>query len=558
MSGVGVSIIIPGWRASKTIASTLKSIYEQFWIVDGGEYEVLIGIDACYDTLKTALNAANDKTTVFWFADHCYPYKIRNTLAYKAKYENILFFDADDKANRDLIKDSLENSGDVIRYKYKYPGGASGITYGILFIKSDLFKKYGGYMPWKCDADANLIHRIEADGVTFGKLYGKDYVLRGRHENQLTVMNSTSMVSSQRRLYKTETEKQIKTGQLVIDPAFAECERIENMDNVKSRPEAFSACETWVKDYGLNYADNKKVIACAAWKAGCAYREASMSYVVKQFEAAEIPVYLGTSDGKYFNRGAARNAAVKQGLEDRPDTEIIILFDTDTHVDFKQLWVAVYMAAVTGNVVYAFDKWCKTNPVSAKKFLAGQTTTPAIDEKLSGSVGGTMAIPVSLWSKFGGYDERFKSWGGEDRALFYVCAALTGKQQYTTVAGKAIHLWHPVSEERDHTIPQFNFNLKHALRYKLAAGIKEKDFISSSVDGGGFVTPDIDNLYSILKEDGGPLSGATAKGRLCTSDEKKMVDMLKYKKKSGKILFVIDGSDVHKRILEDSRNWEQI
>ena len=48
----GVSICISAWKAQEYIEECLDSIYSQSWFKNHNEWEVLIGIDGCVDTLK--------------------------------------------------------------------------------------------------------------------------------------------------------------------------------------------------------------------------------------------------------------------------------------------------------------------------------------------------------------------------------------------------------------------------------------------------------------------------------------------------------------------------
>ena len=49
---MGISICISAWKTQKYIEECLDSVYNQTWFKDHDEWEVIIGIDGCEETLK--------------------------------------------------------------------------------------------------------------------------------------------------------------------------------------------------------------------------------------------------------------------------------------------------------------------------------------------------------------------------------------------------------------------------------------------------------------------------------------------------------------------------
>src|SRR5690606_12330254 len=102
------------------------------------------------------------------------------------------------------------------------------------------------------------------------------------------------------------------------------------------------------------------------------------------------------------------------------------------------------------------------------RYLLGQR--PDGGSVLRHHASGAVIVPVSLWREIGGFDERFRSWGGEDRALWLACNVLRGRLDSHRIPGEAIHLWHPRSPERDQSRADYQANVELAKRYKRAAG----------------------------------------------------------------------------------------
>ena len=214
-----LSIIIPAWKADKWINTCLQSIYNQTWINKNSDWEILIGIDCCERT-RRSINC-NKNLRIFFFNKHGGPYIIRNTLAYKeAKYSNLLYFDSDDIMESDLIESCFELNKPFITFQYGIGKDNVLTSSGSSFVKKELLIEYGGYQPWLCAADTDFIGRIVANGYEWSKLTGKNYMIRGRHNKQLTRMPSTGRHSSLRKNYQQQIIKNLENKIYYIEPTF--------------------------------------------------------------------------------------------------------------------------------------------------------------------------------------------------------------------------------------------------------------------------------------------------------------------------------------------------
>ena len=255
-------------------------------------------------------------------------------------------------------------------------------------------------------------------------------------------------------------------------------------------------CTRWL---GRHYDHRVKVAVCIPWRSNGKEREYSRRFVHKHYSSM-ARIYYGTADGKTFNRAAARNAAAHAALEASPSLEVLFFADADTYVSPAQFWAACYLARTYNRAVIAYHKYCplsrsmSQSAINKGAKVAGST--------VAGHASGAVAVPVTLWKRMGGYDERFVSWGGEDRAFMVVCDALSGIKHSSRVAGTAYHLWHPVTPENDRRLPVYKNNIRLGVKYKQAAGRFEKMGILPSSKG----LPIGDkNVLALLSERGGPL-----------------------------------------------------
>lgn len=273
----------------------------------------------------------------------------------------------------------------------------------------------------------------------------------------------------------------------------------------------FDSPQEWTRWVGRRYAGRVRIGLCAPWRRGDAFRERARLHVAQHY-ARHGRIYFGTADGATFNRSAARNAAARAAVAD--GAEVLLFIDTDTIVSHEQVVAAAYLAQTSGEMVLAFDSYRRLDQSQSARYLLGQRPDGGL--VLRHHASGAVAVPVSLWREIGGFDERFSSWGGEDRALWLTCNALRGRLDSHRIPGEAIHLWHPRSPERDESRADYRANVELAKRYKRAAGIVETTGCVPAIEESE-LDPDV--IRSILREPGGPLSDATPLGRLATDEE---------------------------------------
>lgn len=210
------------------------------------------------------------------------------------------------------------------------------------------------------------------------------------------------------------------------------------------------------------------VAVLVPWRGGDPYRERLWAFVRPLWEAYGWPVVTGASPDGPFNRSAAVNDAAT-----KVPWDMAVIIDADTYARPVQVRAAIERASETGRIAYAHDQWRGMTP-KATNFLLREgprqrwehlpyTTLPRA------TVSSCLAIRRDLWDAVGGFDERFRGWGFEDRAFAIACE--TFGEGSERISGPVFHLWHP--SQRVHRGGTFEANRQLRSRYGLAAGDRE-------------------------------------------------------------------------------------
>ena len=210
----GISIIITAYKMEKYIKKTLDSISKQTWFKKSNDWEVLIGVDACNKTLKYLHSIMGNykNLRVFMMEENKGTYITTNTMMSIAKYDNLLRFDADDIMLPNLVEIVMKKSKNCDRIVFKYQNFRKDSqkkkilwSYGQIFIKHWVFDYFGGFMPWRCEGDAEFIFRVDKF-ITVHKI-NKILFKKRIHDSNLTVSKKTSMTSVFRKWHVNYTLK---------------------------------------------------------------------------------------------------------------------------------------------------------------------------------------------------------------------------------------------------------------------------------------------------------------------------------------------------------------
>lgn len=206
----------------------------------------------------------------------------------------------------------------------------------------------------------------------------------------------------------------------------------------------------------------------------------------RQLEAGFAEIVIANSNSDLpFSRSAARNNCAKKA-----SGHCLVFLDADSHVSFSQCMDVVerIFRAIDTSVCWGlpYDSYWVLTEESTKDYIMEQTKAHLDAEFVfdsnslppqAPSFGGCVIVSRSAFEEVGGYDERFRTWGDEDRAFALSLETMTTPVYRTE--GCLYHLWHPVSEEDRFGNPGMAANRELYSRYLNAAGNRQamKDLI---------------------------------------------------------------------------------
>ena len=189
----GISICVSAWKTTEYIEECLDSIARQTWFRNRNNYEIIVGIDGCQETLTKVKSIMHKykNIRVYMMDKNVGTYVTCNTIMMKARFGWIMRFDSDDVMPEDMLEKiftkNLRNAN-VIKYKYRNFGMKTntGLANGSHIIKNSVWKRFGGYRDWQISADYDLLYRI-ADKVKTIEL--KD-IYYNRRTHMISLMNT--------------------------------------------------------------------------------------------------------------------------------------------------------------------------------------------------------------------------------------------------------------------------------------------------------------------------------------------------------------------------------
>jgi len=179
-------------------------------------------------------------------------------------------------------------------------------------------------------------------------------------------------------------------------------------------------------------------------------------YWEAQLPGAEVIMGEDPATDKPFSKSVAVNNAARKARGD-----IFVIVDADGYMDIKavlhcadeirraekrgkKLWFVPYRQFYRLTEA-ASKKLISTNP--AKPFKFGEPLEPEhilgdTDPKVGHWYGAMIQIMSrNAFELVGGWDERFRGWGGEDGAAMRAMDTLYGLHK--TLPGQVLHVWHP-------------------------------------------------------------------------------------------------------------------
>lgn len=169
-----------------------------------------------------------------------------------------------------------------------------------------------------------------------------------------------------------------------------------------------------------------KIAVCVPHRPSHPDRVRNFAEVRRGWDAVGLPVYAGDSEGAW-KRAHAVNAACAQAT----DAEVLLISDSDILLGepVVQTLAACESALKHHAYVVAFTTLIYHNLIGIEFW------------RQTNIWGGVFAIPRALYDEVGGFDERFRGYGSEDKG-FLVCASTLGGDKQR-MPGYAYHLDHP-------------------------------------------------------------------------------------------------------------------
>lgn len=209
-----VSILITAYKSQNFIEECLDSIENQTYFKDNNNYEILLGIDACEETLAKvkSIGFKYRNLQVFMMKDNKGPYVTMNTILDLVNYENIIRFDSDDVMKPKMVETIMLYSNDynVIRFQFDdFKENVNFIikssymrAFGTIFYKKYVIDSAGGYKNWRCSGDFELLRRLS--GIIKLKELADSLFYRRDHVESLSNKEETSLGSQLRKKYNKQ------------------------------------------------------------------------------------------------------------------------------------------------------------------------------------------------------------------------------------------------------------------------------------------------------------------------------------------------------------------
>ena len=201
----GISVCITAYKAKEFIKETLDSVAAQTWFKTHDNWEVIVGVDGCRETLEYLTGIADNyrNLNIYMMDSNKGTYVTTNTIMSLARYDGLIRFDSDDLMLPRMVEKimAIRKRYDVIKFKMRNFGSRDDayVACGQIYMRHTTFDEFGGYKPWVCGADSDFFKRVSK----FVRVKVMDDILFNRrvHDGSLTTSKSTGGGSSTRRKY---------------------------------------------------------------------------------------------------------------------------------------------------------------------------------------------------------------------------------------------------------------------------------------------------------------------------------------------------------------------
>ena len=227
-----ISIILTAYKTQDYIEEALDSIENQTYFKNNNNYEILLGVDGCFETLEKVKSIRHKyrNLRVFMMDKNVGTYVTSNTMLSLCKYDNIIRFDTDDIMFDHMVDTVMLylKTYDYIRFGFcdfydtiKETKPRKLKAFGICAYNRSVIKKVGGYKSWPCSADVDFYNRVEKSCNV--KLVNEILFYRRRHDNSLTSNLETGCGTPIRKKYDDiiRNKKNYTFSNYKIDPKIS-------------------------------------------------------------------------------------------------------------------------------------------------------------------------------------------------------------------------------------------------------------------------------------------------------------------------------------------------
>lgn len=171
-------------------------------------------------------------------------------------------------------------------------------------------------------------------------------------------------------------------------------------------------------------------------------REDAHTFCVDWWERTlpDAKLYEVDTAHEVYNLAAARNLGVQVAEADGCD--VVVVADADTvYTPSRHVVEAVAQAATDERVHMPFTDQRYLTEQETRKIILERVLPPLQGHRGNGCC--YIMTPATYWA-FGGSDERFSGWGGDDDQLVAAATCLVGLRRHRAIA---LSLWHPASRD---------------------------------------------------------------------------------------------------------------
>lgn len=346
------SIILTAYKTEKFIEECLDSIESQTYFENNDNYEILVGVDGCENTLNK-LNEIKDKYRnlyIYMMKENRGTYMTTNALLNLIKYENVIRFDTDDIMEPNLVEDLVDfkniNDDDVIKLGYSdWREGKKINDYvlvndGIIYFKKSVMDDIaGGYMPWECAADSELISRLKGRVKISG--LNKRLFIRRIHDNSLTKKNDTGYGSLLRRNYNAQIKSVYRDDEVKIERVSNELQIISTdyipLECIVTRPDNYNPFESVKKMILSNFRtpEHSNTLVLLGYNVGKDISEYRAKYTGRKIVIYQLE-QLYNNCSQWYNLNSTSAAVIERTINIKKmlsDCDEIWDYDLD-NIDF--------------------------------------------------------------------------------------------------------------------------------------------------------------------------------------------------------------------------------